>query len=150
MLKPTTNNTSKLDCLRLAAACATVAVAGTYGPVVKVLLLEAAEARATVLVPAGCDPADPADSGDERNPGTDPVLAVCTSGDWDRAGGDRPSLRLVELPHGAVGGLSCGLLKARASVGDPAEWRPQGIPGVVLNPNCRSHGPPAMSENGWA
>ena len=120
---------------------------GTCGAVVKVSLLRAAMVRqadraadARNAVPQGEKPA-------ERSPGTDPVLSLCTSGDWDRAAPARLSTLGKPLPAGIVAGDRVEAIGTVPPTGAVAWAAPRAAPSGVYNPNCRAHAPPRTRDS---
>ncbi|MFH0982379.1 MAG: hypothetical protein V2A79_12680 [Planctomycetota bacterium] len=123
------------------AVCGVVIVAATGGSVIKVSLLEAAKAR---LEAAN----RPLEKPCKRHPGTDPVLSVCTQGDWDRAASARPCIESKRLPVWGVklpSPVPCG---GYGLVAAQDGWYLQVAPPAAVNPNCRTHAPPTERRAG--
>lgn len=119
-----------------------VVISATCGPVVKVSLLEAAQVRHLV---SATTPSEPQKSGNEpvkRAPGTDPVLALCVQGDWDRAAEGRSVLEREPLPTCEDVGSSIGVRGWRGPSRLQNRSHPRFSPSAIVNPNSRTHAPP--------
>lgn len=133
-----------------ALLCGAIVVAATCGPVAKVWLLEATVSRLAAQPSTPTQSSQYGNKPQKRAPGTDPVLAVCTQSDWDRAAEFRPLAEFKRLPIREVDG-SLVLASARCGPSRPSECSPARLlPSVVVNPNSRTHAPPSVRRCAFA
>ncbi len=126
------------------ALCAVLLTAATCGAVVKVSLLHAALVREADRAADARGNAPQGEKPAERSPGTDPVLSLCTNGDWDRAAPARISTLAKPLPAGGVAGARVAVIGTMHPTGAVAWPAPRSAPNGVYNPNCRAHAPPSV------